>query len=498
MVDDVPTNYTVEHFHDELIELLVTQHKDLVPLLQPHLAKTTRSYQQLICDLHDGKELQSGIDFYLCVVRLFVGEPVLLIKPKVNKNPTPGTAGPAYIFEKHYLVETDKFLSSSKIQMRFVFNGVNYYAPYYKDRVASLVRQGRPLMRDIQSCYRDLDAIMKKLPPGKSINSGLSVMHTYLEAAAVVAERTNFATGKSDASIVEDQPAPAMNPLIAASMRKCKSTVKDAHRKKQKTVPLPQVDLTEHMEAMDKTAEKLTDDTGLAAAAAVATPISALSVAEDDDKDIDSLLDEKDTTDLGPNQCVCGIDYATWDQLLQHRGLIHENNSYTCSWIYEDGDELVPCGEEFTTDNSMWRHYRSVHLGKFYYYCSVKGCTSGKNGEKYGADGADQVKKHMHEIHHMQSDLKCPRCSYVAGSKYHLREHLDRCQIDKKIKKFKCSECGKGFRDKARLSTHERQDHPEEPDDTSAWFFCEECGQKFKTISGRRKHVKRLHTEDDK
>ena len=409
----------MEHFKDELIELLVTQQEDVLPLLKPQLGKSSRSYKDLILDLHAGKELQSGIDFYLAAAHLFVGEPVLLVKAKVNKKPEEGTTGPAYIFEKHYLIESDKFVAPSKVQMRFIFNGVNYYTPYYKERVASVVRQGAPLMRDIQSCFWDLGDIMKRMPPGKSINSGLNVMYTYLEAAANIAARTNFATGESDTSIVEEQLAPAMNPLIAASLCKRKSTQKDAHRKKPKTVHLPQVDISEHIEQMDKKAEKQQqstsetgekphDDTGLAAAVAVPIHAPSLSLTAEEDSRLNELLEEDDTTDLGTNQCVCGIEYDSWEELLQHRGLIHANNSFVCTWRYQEGDEVVPCGEEFDKENSMWRHYRSVHLGKFYFYCAVKGCTSGKNGGKYGADGVDAVKKHMHEVHKLQSDLKCP------------------------------------------------------------------------------------------
>ena len=82
-------------------------------------------------DLAAGKALQSGIDFYLCMAWLFIGEPVLIIKP--NLTPELGMTGPDYIFEKHYLIDADKFVASSKIKMRFIYNGVDYVAPFYKE-----------------------------------------------------------------------------------------------------------------------------------------------------------------------------------------------------------------------------------------------------------------------------------------------------------------------------------------------------------------------------
>ena len=145
----------------------------------------------------------------------------------------------------------------------------------------------------------------------------------------------------------------------------------------------------------------------------------------------------------------------------------------------------------------MWWHYRLVHLGKFYFYCAVKGCISGKLGRKYGSDNSDQVKKHMYDIHKIGSDLQCPKCPYVAGAKFRLCKHIERCQVDKKVKPFRCTTCGKGFREKARLATHERQDHPSDPDDTSTFYFCDYCEKKFKTISRRRKHVAK-HTSKQK
>ena len=132
-VDDVPPNYTAENFRDKLVELLVECQEDVLPNLKTHLAKMSQRYKDLLIDLAAGKALRSGINFYLCVAQLFIGEPVLIIKPKPNLTPEPGTTGPDYIFQKHYLIDADKFVASSKIKMRFIYNGVDYVAPFYKE-----------------------------------------------------------------------------------------------------------------------------------------------------------------------------------------------------------------------------------------------------------------------------------------------------------------------------------------------------------------------------
>ena len=113
----------------------------------------------------------------------------------------------------------------------------------------------------------------------------------------------------------------------------------------------------------------------------------------------------------------------------------------------------------------------------------MKGCTSGKLSSKYGSDNSDQVKKHMNDVHKIDSDLQCPKCPYVVGAKFWLCEHIDRCQVNKRVKLYICGTRGKGFREKAHLATHERQDHPSDPDNTSAFYFCDYCEKKFKTIS---------------
>ena len=173
--------------------------------------------------------------------------------------------------------------------------------------------------------------------------------------------------------------------------------------------------------------------------------------------------------------------------------LKHDNDSFLCAGKrFIDGKE-EPCMEEFDSSDSMWRHYRSVHLGRFYYYCPALGCTGGKDNSKYGADSKDMVKKHMNVFHGLQSNMKCPRCPYVAGSKYKLRQHMDICKVDKKIKMHHCDECMKSFRAQERLAKHKKQDHPEQKGDKSAWYNCGACEKVFKTISGRRKHRGTAH-----
>ena len=210
----------MENFRDELIEYLVNQVEDIFSLLKPHLEKCNRSYKDLVIALYEGKEMRGGIDFYLCDARLFIQHPVLVVKPKSN-DVAEGEAGPDYTFDSHFYLQEDRKLPTKDIKIRLMFNGIDYVAPFYKERIASVMKEGIPVLKDIKQSYKDITNIIAKMPQGCSINGGLRTIQVHLEAAAAIAETVKFSTGDSDPSVTE-QPAPAMDPLLAGTVRKRK------------------------------------------------------------------------------------------------------------------------------------------------------------------------------------------------------------------------------------------------------------------------------------
>ena len=216
--------------------------------------------------------------------------------------------------------------------------------------------------------------------------------------------------------------------------------------------------------------------------------------AEDQDDDQYVLIKQPET-DPHPTQCHCGEEFNNREQLRNHKK-VHWNNNYTCAGmiIFDDGSS-ERCEKEFETSGSMWRHYCTIHLGLWLYYCPVPNCKHKKhNGGPYGADSEGAIKKHMASDHGLQSDLACTRsgCNYVAPSKARLRDHMDR-HSSKSFKLYHCNICGKGYCEKSHIAIHKRQEHPEKEGDTSAFYFCEKCEKKFATISGRNAHVKNIH-----
>ena len=178
------------------------------------------------------------------------------------------------------------------------------------------------------------------MPDGKSINEGLQLMHKHLGVASAVAEHTNFATGESNTSFAEEHPPPPLTPLSAASLQKCKASVKDVNQKKRKVdtevadepaLNLPLVNLGEHLADMD-----------IAGGLVEEQPMEGQEFVK---KDVQQDEEEElDSTNLGENQCVCGLDFDSWDKLVQHSSN-HPKNLFVCLWKYKVIDELEPCGE---------------------------------------------------------------------------------------------------------------------------------------------------------
>ena len=539
MIDNVPVNYTAENFRDEVLDLLVNQKEDVYQQLKEQLQKTSRSYKDLVLDLSKGKEMRSGIDFYFGAARIFLRKPFLLVKARKNTQPEEGTTGPAYVAEKHFLVESDKFLNPKDIKLKFAFNGIDFYCPFLPSVIGNLYREVMPVMRDIEMAYEDVCSIAQRLPSQKSINSGMHSMKLHLQAATEIAKTVRVTCGYSDPNITE-QPGPTFDPMAVGTVtrkhKKCDVfDLAGIPYKQQKKGQLPTVSLDAHLEVMDAAGEPTLEprenvgqqstqhptpvpgqmpqgsETSQEHVAPLATGQDAAqdeplvvdkqadqlaagegAEAEDDDE---YVLIKQAGTDPHPTQCVCGEEFNNREQLKNHK-TIHWNNNYTCAGkiVFEDGSS-VPCEKEFDTSGGMWRHYRTIHLGVWLYYCPVPNCKhKHHNWGPYAADSEGAVKKHMASDHGCQSDLACTKsgCKYVAPSKARLRDHIKR-HSSKTLKLYHCNICGKGYREKTLVAIHKRQEHPEKEGDTSGFYFCEKCEKKFATISGRNAHVKNQH-----
>ena len=238
-----------------------------------------------------------------------------------------------------------------------MFNGIDYVTPFYKERIASVMKEGIPVLKDIKQSYKDITNIIAKMPQGRSINGGLRTIQVHLEAAAAIAETVKFSTGDSDPSVTE-QPAPAMDPLLAGTVRKRKH--KAAADKGKDTQPAKKpksakkadtaaatgtdsgqlVDLSEHVTEMDQ--DYRTCHPTQEPEPHSSEPIQGGSKEMEEEEEDDELLV---TSDRDPTQCVCGADFDSVDAVEAHYGLEHTlpggRHSFHCSraWIYGKGND---------------------------------------------------------------------------------------------------------------------------------------------------------------
>ena len=185
------------------------------------------------------------------------------------------------------------------------------------------------------------------------------------------------------------------------------------------------------------------------------------------------------STKLPALQCVCGKVFENKQYLDLHIGRKHKQN-FTCSGrVVEHGKEYE-CSFVTTDRNSMWTHFRTLHLNIWCNYCVIPTCS-------FGRDELSAVLKHQHDKHGMSTGLMCTRCNKVFSQSGKLKDHLLTCK--NKERPFVCEQCGQDFRQRTELNIHLKQVHPKVPGDRSGFFKCPKCTKEFRTYSGRRKHV---------
>ena len=146
-IDNVPGHYKVEDLSREVFEALVNTPDYYCDKLKCHLDKTERSYQRLVLDLAAGAHMNAACDFYLGAASLHLDMPIMLIKPKQRTN---RRGMVHYEFYQEFLFPEDEERSPNEFKIRLVYNGINYYAPFYSKELAEVILDGDPVMAQIQ------------------------------------------------------------------------------------------------------------------------------------------------------------------------------------------------------------------------------------------------------------------------------------------------------------------------------------------------------------
>ena len=484
-LDNVPETYGKEQLKDAIVELLVTKPNKCVTELKCHLQKTTRSYKELVLDLIAQKDMKAGIFFYVAAAQLVLGEPILLIRPTEHIS---GTSTPYYTFDVEYCIPEDRNIPIEDFKIRLLYNGWNHFTPFFPQCVAEIIRKGEPMLKKVSNALQGLKQLSQLVPKKSLLKSGLKSMIEHLEAADSVGRSCNFKFGTAETEMTEDVPLPQDDTIVTGHSRKqslpsekgCEPSPK---KSKTDTGTSETVTTAETATTGESSMTVTTTTTTMATAPSQMTTRSQTGVASTLTADTSTQpapkLAHRKSIKLLALQCVCGKVFENKQYLDLHIGQKHKEN-FSCSGRVVEGGKEYDCSFISTDRNSMWTHFRTLHLNIWCNYCVIPTCS-------FGHDELAAVLKHQHDKHGMNTGLMCTRCNKVFSQSNKLKDHLLTCK--NKERPFVCEKCGQDFRQRTELNIHLKQEHPKVAGDRLGFFKCPKCPKEFCTYSGRRKHV---------
>lgn len=107
-------------------------------------------------------------------------------------------------------------------------------------------------------------------------------------------------------------------------------------------------------------------------------------------------------------QCQCGKQFESDKYLIRHKAKHIDTSSYLCSICMETGYKF----KDFKT---LWRHFRQIHLGLWYYKCDT--CSK-------GFDEVGNLMSHLSKEHNRKSNITCPHCKKEMTTTRHVQYHL--------------------------------------------------------------------------
>ena len=124
-------------------------------------------------------------------------------------------------------------MSADKIHLHFVFNGINYYAPFFQQSVACVIRTGDPVLKNIVRASKDLKILMGKLPGKLSINARLKQVSKYMDAASKIIQKTHLTCGNSLAFEMMTMELPGIDPFLEGTVRSAGTNLKQQSPRNQ-------------------------------------------------------------------------------------------------------------------------------------------------------------------------------------------------------------------------------------------------------------------------
>uniref|UniRef100_A0A0A9YE69 Zinc finger and SCAN domain-containing protein 2 n=1 Tax=Lygus hesperus TaxID=30085 RepID=A0A0A9YE69_LYGHE len=183
---------------------------------------------------------------------------------------------------------------------------------------------------------------------------------------------------------------------------------------------------------------------------------------------------------------VCNVKFANQRLLIVHMDKVHRSKAcrlcgkmitdlyalrrHERRHFYDNGLKCDFCDKSFRNKSSLKVHNR-LHDGEPQYRC--KTCQMGFKTPRSLED---------HEIVHIKKQYTCTKCSTVCPSKNFYWLHMKMHDLA-----YKCSVCGRMFRDTSLLAIHKRKHFRARP------YQCPRCPRVFSVPATLRRHLT-VHT----
>ena len=172
-------------------------------------------------------------------------------------------------------------------------------------------------------------------------------------------------------------------------------------------------------------------------------------------------MSKEGTSTMTNLHCNCGIKFNSKQDVKDHVAESHQS-SWNCS----------VCPKTFSCGKTVRKHYRTIHLREFLYWC--KYCN-------YGSDKKYHVENHMLNTHGHGQSQPCPLCHKMFPSTNSRDEHQKFCG---KLKILSCSYCGKKYKRLRNLKKHTNVIHLK----ISGQLYCEFCKRAYQSLTSYKAH----------
>ena len=175
---------------------------------------------------------------------------------------------------------------------------------------------------------------------------------------------------------------------------------------------------------------------------------------------------------------ICAKHFKNIKNLKVHVLNIHEGVRHFCD----------QCGSSFSVKQNLLNHIRDKHSdpGMLTPQSKCKEC--GKDFER----PYNLCKNH--QFKDKEQKLTCDKCGFITNRAQQLRHHQlsSRCDPSKAlVRKFHCTQCGRGYTTEKALHKHEKDYHL-----VGKPYKCDMCGVRFTQSWGVTKHQRKGHCKN--